>query len=123
MEIHRLLSLFLFSCYLSLLFALFGDTFHLYQPTWAAYPCLHDDVWYLWIELLHHLFYCVVIRNVTEIDDEILDVVHRGLAIFQQGTDVLQESSRLSDNVSLIYYVSMLVDAGSARYEKHLFVG
>lgn len=61
MEIRRLLSLFLFSCYLSLLFALFGNAFHLYQPTWAAYPCLHDDVGYLWIELLHHLLYGVVI--------------------------------------------------------------
>lgn len=100
----------------------FCNTFHLYQPSRLANLGLDDDMGNLGIELLHHLLYCVVVGEVTEIDDEVLDVVHRGTSVFEQSTDVLQESARLSYDVSLIHHLTMLVDAGCSRDEIYLLV-
>ena len=59
----------------------------------------------------------MIIGDVAKIDDEVLDIIHRGIAIFQQGTDVLKQSAGLAHDVSFIDHISMLVDAGCAGDE------
>ncbi len=63
----------------------------------------------------------MIIGDVAQIDDEVLDIIHRGIAIFQQGADVLKQSAGLAHDVSFIDHISMFVDAGSAGDEVLLF--
>ena len=93
------------------------NAFHFYQPAWSAYFCLHDDAGNLWVKLLHQSIHRVIVGDVAQIDDEVLDIIHRGIAIFQQGADVFKQSAGLAHDVSFIDHISMLVDAGCARDE------
>ena len=54
----------------------------------------------------------MIVGDVAQIDDEVLDIIHRGIAIFQQGADVLKQSAGLAHDVSFIDHISMLVDTG-----------
>lgn len=69
-------------------------------------------MWYLGIELIHQYFYCMIVCYVAQIDDKVSDVVHSGIAIFQQGADVFKQSAGLAHDVSFIDHISMLVDTG-----------
>ena len=66
----------------------------------------------MWIKLLHQSVYRMIIGDVAQIDDEVLDIIHCGIAIFQQGADVLKQSAGLAHDVSCIDHISMLVDTG-----------
>lgn len=61
----------------------FCDTFHLNQPSWSADFGFYDDAGCLRIKLLHHSIYRMIVRNISQVDDEVLDIVHGGIAIFQ----------------------------------------
>lgn len=92
----------------------FCDTFHLNQPSWPADFGFYDDAGYLRIKLLHHSIYRMIVGNISQVDDEVLDIIHGGIAIFQQGSYVLQQSAGLSYNIFFINYVSQFVDARRA---------
>ena len=81
---------------------LFCNTFHFYQPAGATNLCLDDDVGYPWIEGAHQMLYGMIVGDVTQIDDEILDVVHRRSSVLEQGSDVFQESACLSGDVAFV---------------------
>ena len=92
----------------------FCDTFHLNQPSWPADFGFYDDAGYLRIKLLHHSIYRMIVGNISQLDAEVLDISHGGIAIFQQGSYVLQQSAGLAHDVSFINYVSQFVDARRA---------
>ena len=52
--------------------------------------------------------------GVTRIAFKAFDIIHGGIAIFQQGSYVLQQSAGLAHDVSFINYVSQFVDARRA---------
>ena len=105
---------------LFLLKGLFCNAFHFYQPTWTTDLGLNDDVWYLGIELAHHRLNGVVVGDVSEINDEILDVVHSGITIFEQCSNVFQEPPRLSNDISLVDHLAIFVNACRTRNEELL---
>ena len=59
----------------------------------------------------------MIVGDVAQIDDEVLDIIHRGIAIFQQGADVLKQSAGLAHDVSFIDPISILLETGGRGVE------
>ena len=68
------------------------------------------------IYLRHHARDSVVVGEITQIDDEILDVVHSGTTVGKQCSDVLKQSACLLLYVAKIHHLSLVVDTCSAGY-------
>lgn len=66
------------------------------------------------IDVGHHAVDKVVVGEITEIDDEILDVVHSGSTVGKEGSDVLKQTGGLLADVAEIDHLSTIVDTGSA---------
>ena len=57
---------------------------HLNKPLRTAYGGMHYDAGDVGIEVGHQAVDKVEVGEIAQIDDEILDVVHRGTAVGQQ---------------------------------------
>ena len=53
----------------------------------------------------------MIVGDVAQIDDEVLDIIHRGIAIFQQGADVLKQSA------GCLLYTSMFSVPGGQIFQ------
>ena len=93
-----------------------GHTLHLDKPLRTAYGCMHYCARDVGIYLRHHARDSVVVGEITQIDDEILDVVHSGATVGKQCSDVLKQSASLLLYVAKIHHLSLVVDTCSAGY-------
>ena len=82
-----------------------------------------DDVGHLRVLLFHILRDGRSVGQVAQVDDEVLDVGHRGTAVGQEGTDVLQKPFGLAGYVSHIDDLAVIVDAGRTRDEVLVLAG
>jgi hypothetical protein len=89
-----------------------GDTFHLYQPLRSAHRGVKKNMGNSGIVGAEVLINSLVVSEVTEVDDEVADVNHRGLAIVEQCTDVFQQSLGLLRYVFEVHHLSVSVNAG-----------
>ena len=89
-------------------------TLHLYEPLGTADGGINDGTGDVGIDVGHHAIDEVIIGEITQIDNEIHDVVHRGSTVGKEGSDVLKQTGCLLADVAKIKHLSLVVDTGSA---------
>ena len=93
-----------------------GHTLHLDKPLRTAYGCMHYCARDVGIYLRHHARDSVVVGEITQIDDEILDVVHSGATVGKQCSDVLKQSACLLLYVPTLHPLSLVVHTCTPGY-------
>ena len=72
------------------------------------------------IDMLHHAIDKVVVGEITQIDDEILDVLHSGLSVGNLCSYILKQSAGLLLYVAKIHHLSPIVDTCRSGYVIYL---
>lgn len=95
-----------------------GDlAFHLYEPGRAAYARFKDDARNSREALLHIGIDNLIIRDVPKVDDKIGHLVNAGAAFKEKVRNIIQQAVRLGQDIALVKYLPLVVNAGCAAYE------
>ena len=100
-----------------------GGTFHLNEPFRTAHLGKDDDVRLGWEAACHVPADDSVVRRITQIDDEIVDVRHAHSAVLEQGLDIVEQPDSLFLHVAEIEDIAISVDACRSGDECNLLVG
>ena len=68
------------------------------------------------IDVLHHAIGKVLVGEITQIDDEILDVVHSGPSVGKQCSYILKQSAGLRRDAAQRHHLSPIVDTCRSGY-------